>query len=85
MSAKKCLLMTRQVKIPLLLLQASEDRIVSNLHQIKFIKKLAKTNQECALKIVYGARHELLFETDEHRNQTLDTIINFFHNSQSSK
>ncbi len=85
MSAKKCLLMTRQVKIPLLLLQASEDRIVSNLHQIKFIKKLAKTNQECALKIVYGARHELLFEADEHRNQALDTIINFFHNSQSSK
>lgn len=78
MSSKQCILMTRQLKIPLLLLQAGDDQIVSNAHQLRFIKKLAKTNPKCAMQIVYGARHELLFETDEHRNQALDAIIHFF-------
>jgi len=77
MASKQCLLMTRQIKIPLLLIQASEDKIVSNDDQIRFIKKLAKTNQQCALKIIYGSRHEVLFEQDEFRNDALHTTLSF--------
>ncbi|UUM30715.1 alpha/beta fold hydrolase [Vibrio japonicus] len=85
MSSKQCILMTRHIQIPLLLLQASDDQIVSNAHQMQFIKKLAKTNAHCAMNIVYGARHELLFETDEYRNKALDSIVQFFSPQLSQK
>lgn len=78
MACKQCLLLTRQIKLPFLLLQAGDDRVVSNAAQIRFIKKLAKTNSHCAMKIVHHARHELLFERDEYRNQTLQTTLDFF-------
>lgn len=78
MAARKCHLMTRQIKVPLLLLQASSDQIVSNQDQLKFIKKLAKTNYQCALKIIYSSRHEVLFEKDEYRDQALDATLSFF-------
>lgn len=83
MASKLCILLTRQVKLPLLLLQASEDQIVSNSAQIKFMKKLAKTNTHCALSIIHGARHEILFEKDECRNHALDTMLSFFANVES--
>ncbi|MGY3571034.1 alpha/beta fold hydrolase [Vibrio paucivorans] len=79
MAAKQCIQQTRQIRIPLLLLQASEDTIVSNRDQIRFIKKLVKTNHDCALKIIYGAKHEVLFEQDQYRNDALDTTLEFFH------
>ncbi|EGU36195.1 lysophospholipase L2 [Vibrio ichthyoenteri ATCC 700023] len=78
MASKQCLLLTRQIKLPFLLIQAGDDQIVSNAAQIRFIKKLARTNPQCALKIVYHARHELLFEIDEYRNQTLQSTLDFF-------
>lgn len=78
MACKQCLLLTRQIKRPYLLLQAGDDRVVSNSAQIRFIKKLANTNSQCALKIIHHARHELLFERDEYRNQTLQTTLDFF-------
>lgn len=78
MAAKQCILMTRQIKVPLLLVQAGNDRIVSNQAHVQFIKKLAKTNADCAFKIVHGSQHEVLFEKDEFRNQGLDAINHFF-------
>lgn len=77
MAAKQCILLTRQIKVPLLLLQASQDRIVSNQAQIRFIKKLSKTNSGCEFKAINGAQHELLFEQDQYRNQSLDAICQF--------
>ncbi len=78
MAAKQSIQLTRQIKIPLLLLQAGEEQIVCNQRQITFIKKLARTNQQCAFKMIHGARHELLFEQDQYRNQTLDAVLQFF-------
>ncbi|OIQ24378.1 alpha/beta fold hydrolase [uncultured Vibrio sp.] len=82
MAAKQCIQQTRQIKVPLLLLQASEESIVDNKDQIRFIKKLARTNKQCALKIVYGSKHELLFEQDTYRNDALDCILAFFNQNQ---
>lgn len=82
MASKQCILMTRHLKAPLLVLQASEDKIVSNQDQIRFMKKLAKTNTQCAMKIIHGSRHEVLFEKDEYRNDALDTILTFFDHHQ---
>lgn len=77
-SCKQSFLMTRQVKIPLLLLQASNDQIVANDAQVQFIKKLAKTNRHCAMHIIYGAKHEIFFEQDKYRNQALQSTLQFF-------
>ncbi|MEZ9231107.1 alpha/beta fold hydrolase [Vibrio amylolyticus] len=84
MAAKQCIQQTRQIGIPLLLLQAGNETIVDNRAQIRFIKKLARTNKQCALKIVYGSKHELLFEQDAYRNDALDCILQFFSQSQQS-
>jgi lysophospholipase len=69
--------MTRHLKTPLLVMQAGDDKIVSNEAQIKLMKKLAKTNTQCAFTIVQGAKHELFFEQDEYRNQALEHTLTF--------
>ena len=60
-ASKQCHLMTRHIKVPLLLLQAGQDEVVSNQDQVRFMKKLARTNPHCAMKIIQGAKHEILF------------------------
>ncbi|WP_100754025.1 alpha/beta fold hydrolase [Vibrio salilacus] len=77
-ACKKCYLMTRHLNTPLLVLQAGDDRIVSNLAQARFINKLKKTQPSCQFKVIDGARHELLFEQDHYRNQALDATLAFF-------
>ncbi|GAB2641190.1 alpha/beta fold hydrolase [Vibrio panuliri] len=77
-ACKQAILLTRQVKIPLLLLQAGSDKIVANEAQVQFAKKLAKTNANCQLKVIHDARHELFFEQDKYRNQALDITLDFF-------
>ncbi|EGR2783931.1 alpha/beta fold hydrolase [Vibrio parahaemolyticus] len=84
MAAKQCFLLTRQVKVPVLLVQAGNDRIVSNLAQKRFIEKLRKTNPHAALLSIEGAQHEILFETDQYRNQALDAIFRFMDDPTSS-
>ncbi|CAE6925292.1 Lysophospholipase [Vibrio sp. B1FLJ16] len=84
MAAKQCFLLTRQVKLPVLLIQAGNDRIVSNLAQKRFIDKLSKTNPHAELLPVEGAHHEILFETDKYRNQALDAIFHFMNYPQSA-
>ncbi|WP_117236422.1 alpha/beta fold hydrolase [Vibrio maerlii] len=83
MAAKQCIQQTRQVKIPLLLMQAEADEIVSNQAQNQFINKLMKTNSASRLEVLTGSRHELLFERDTIRNLTLDATIKFFNQHAS--
>ncbi|GAK84780.1 lysophospholipase L2 [Vibrio ponticus] len=78
MACQQAILLTRQVKIPLLLLQAGSDKIVANSAQVTFIKKLAKTNSHCAIEIIENAKHEILFEQDVYRNQALQRTLDFF-------
>ncbi|WP_423839984.1 alpha/beta fold hydrolase [Vibrio mytili] len=82
MAAKQCFLLTRQIKVPVLLIQAQNDRIVSNLAQKRFIDKLRKTNPETELLTIEGAQHEILFESDQYRNQALDAIFRFMNEHQ---
>ncbi|MGF1743234.1 alpha/beta fold hydrolase [Vibrio profundum] len=78
MACKQCLQLTRQIRIPLLLLQASQDKIVDNSRQRKFIRKLRKVNKDCDLKVIEGSRHEPLFEQDKARHTALDNILSFY-------
>ncbi|EGR4116564.1 alpha/beta fold hydrolase [Vibrio cholerae] len=81
MATKQCLQLTRQIKIPMLILQAGEEAIVCNRAQNRLFKKLSRTQKRAALCRIAGARHELLFEQDAYRNQTLDHILRFFADS----
>lgn len=78
MACKQCYLMTRQLKTPLLVMQAGDDQIVSNAAQNRLMKKLKKTQPESQLQVIVGAKHELLFEQDQYRNQALDATLAFF-------
>ncbi|MCH9680573.1 MAG: alpha/beta fold hydrolase, partial [Deltaproteobacteria bacterium] len=60
--------------LPILLLQASDEMIVSNNSQAKVCGNLAN----CTLEQVSGARHEPIFEVDAVRDKYLDRIVAFF-------
>lgn len=77
LASKQCIQLTRQVKIPFLLLQAGKDAVVSNAAQQRFIRKLRRTNPHCELQVIDGAHHELLFESDPFRDQTLAHLCRF--------
>lgn len=62
-----------KVELPMLLLQAEQEYLVSNPAQTATCKRIAS----CELKIVTGSRHELLFETDKPRSQALQWINEF--------
>ncbi len=81
MAAKQCIQQTRQVKIPTLVLQGERDTVVSNAAQVRFITRLAKTNTNSQILILNNAKHELLFEKDEIRNQALDAILAHYANA----
>ncbi len=78
MATKQCIQLTRQITIPTLVLQGGKDTIVSNAAQIKFIARLAKTNPSSELLMILDAKHEILFEKDEFRNQALDAVLKHF-------
>ena len=62
MAAKQCILLTRQIKVPVLLVQSGNDRIVSNAAQQRFIDKLSKTNPNSSLVSIAGAEHEIFVD-----------------------
>jgi len=76
--AELCIKEADKVTIPLLLLQGGQDKIVSNQAQTAFIKKLARTNPDCRMTIIEGSKHEILFESDTHRDIALQEILSFF-------
>ncbi len=67
---------------PLIVLQASEDTIVSNSAQDDFCQQLHQQHsQSCTngkAAVIDGARHELLFEKDCYRKQALTLVLDWF-------
>lgn len=78
MAAKQCIQLTRQVKIPTLVIQGGLDKVVNNAAQVRFVTRLARTNPESRILIIDNAKHEVLFEKDSYRNQALDGILEHF-------
>ena len=69
------------ITTPLLLLQASEDRVVDNRSHLAFCQAMAVAGHPCEGEkplVIEGARHEILFERDDLRAQALDAIMRFF-------
>jgi lysophospholipase len=70
-----------KINIPLLVMQAELDTIVSAAAQQEFCTVLAENpNSGCVggLQLIKGAKHELLFEQDDIRKQVLDKVLTHF-------
>ncbi len=70
-----------KIKIPVLLMQAELDSIVSAPAQQQFCAALANNPASgCVggLQQIKGAKHELLFEQDDIRQQVLDKVLAHF-------
>jgi len=63
------------IKIPMLLLQAGGDEIVSLEPQEIFCKKVGPL---CKLITIEEAKHELFIERDKYRNKALNAMFEFF-------
>jgi len=68
-----------RVRTKLLILQASEDTIVSNEAQAAFCAAVNKTTPgRSQLESIVGSKHEILVEKDEFRNQAMTKILDHF-------
>jgi lysophospholipase len=74
-NAQKCIRDAQHINIPLLVLQASDDVIVSNSAQNEFMSNL--NNHRSRLEVFEESRHEVLFETDAIRDAVLESIHQF--------
>ncbi|MCE0493545.1 alpha/beta fold hydrolase [Vibrio salinus] len=77
MAVKQCYLMTRQIDLPVLVMQAGNDLIVDNSAQDRFFSKLKRTNPKARLTVIKEAYHELFFESDKYRDQALAKTLDF--------
>ncbi|WP_237156923.1 alpha/beta fold hydrolase [Photobacterium rosenbergii] len=73
-AAKQCIQESKNLKTPLLLLQAGNDTIVDNRAHHLF----NGNTEQCQLKVIESARHELLMEKDELRDQVMGETLSFF-------
>lgn len=74
-----------RITTPLLILQAQADNVVRNDSQDEYCLALAATHHPCdggKPKVIAGARHELLNESDEFRMQALEATFEFFDRNQ---
>ena len=62
-----------KIKLPVLILQAQKDSVVSNSKQKRFCRIL----ENCALKVMDGL-HDHFIETDEIRDQAFLETLRFF-------
>ena len=75
--ATKNLKQIHKIQTPLLFLQATQTQIISHASQNSLCLKLGDC---CSLKRIEG-QHELFLEKDIARNQTIESMLNFFSNS----
>ncbi|MBB1268365.1 alpha/beta fold hydrolase [Shewanella sp. SR44-3] len=76
-AAKASISMARESQIPILILQASKDKIVCNRAQNQAISGL------CQRIVIKGAYHEVFIEIDKLRDQALTSMFSFI--NQHSK
>ena len=70
----KSVLNARNIKIPVLLLNAGEDKIVNKEPQEAFCKNIGK---HCTAYTMDGAYHELFVEKDSIREKVLTAVLDF--------
>lgn len=70
-----------EIDVPLMLLEASEEKVVSNRELLAFCQSRQKAQigrEEKLPLVIEGAHHEILFEVDALRAMALNAICDFF-------
>lgn len=67
-----------KLNCPVLLLQAEHESIVNNQAQNSWQQKAKANNKDVELVIIEDAKHEILQESENIREQALDNILSFF-------
>jgi len=75
--AEQMPVLARQIKTPVLMLQSGAEQAVSNSAQQQFCQELGAFCQDGNVQQLAGAKHELLFESDKHRDIALQKILSF--------
>lgn len=83
-AAKRCMFEAGNITAPVLLLQASDDTIIDNRAHGRFCEAMHRASRDCELKVIHGARHELLFESDKYRQPVLAAAISHFRKAEIS-
>lgn len=65
-----------KIEIPILILQAEKEKIVDN----KNLEKLTALFPNAQCKVVLNAKHEILFEQDKLRKETIFKMLEFLNN-----
>ncbi len=68
-----------EITTPILLLEAEKDQIVSSQAMADFVDAREVAGLKTEFHCISGAKHELLFEQDAIRNQTLTFVFDFLH------
>ena len=82
---KKIFKELQKVEIPIILMQAGEDKVVTAKAQKKFIIELKKLGKDVQGYNIDGAYHEMFIEKDEFRIRVISTILDFFNNINTNK
>ncbi|ACS84062.1 lysophospholipase L2 [Musicola paradisiaca] len=81
LAGKRLLAQAADITTPLLLLQAEEDKVVDNRSQDAFCRALSEAGHPSVggvPRVIQGARHDILFETDAMRAEALGLILTHF-------
>ncbi|MGR6833836.1 alpha/beta fold hydrolase [Aliivibrio wodanis] len=73
-AGKKCIANAHKVKIPILILQAGDDLVVSNVAQAEFHEKCHTSH----LEPIAGAYHDMLIEKDRYRDVAINKLLDFY-------
>lgn len=65
-----------KIEIPILILQAEKEKIVDNNN----LEKLTALFPNAKCKVVFNAKHEILFEQDKLRKKTIFKMLEFLNN-----
>jgi lysophospholipase len=82
---KKIFKELQRIEIPILLILAGNEDVVSSKAQRKYFYGLRELNKDVKCFTIADAYHELLIEKDEFRIPVITTILEYFNNIDSNK
>lgn len=85
MTFKKIFKELHKIKIPIILIRAGDDNIVTANSQKKFVFELRKLGRDVQGFNIDGAYHEILIEKDKYRIPLITNFLDFFANVGTAK
>jgi len=82
---KKIFKELHKIEIPIIVIQAGEDKVVTASAQKKLVLKLKKLGKNVQGFNIIDAYHEMFIEKDEFRIPVITTFLDFFNNINDNK